>query len=274
MTRGAQRAVARFPQIEQQRRSGLPQDLIVNLTSYPVRYPTLAATIRSLLDQSVRAERTVLWLGWDNIDALPEEVLALRDRGLEIRGCEDIGPYTKLLPALALWPDAFLVTADDDVYYPPDWLLGLCATYDPASPAIVAWRAHLAKVDALGRVAPYAEWEMATSRTRATDAGTGLFPTGVGGVLYPPGSLPAQVLRRDLFQALCPRQDDVWLYWMARLKGTPQVRVAKMLDLIEWPSSQSVGLRVDNVGADGNDRHIRAMEEVFGAFPLRASAEN
>ncbi|WP_404338485.1 hypothetical protein AB2M62_06075 [Sphingomonas sp. MMS12-HWE2-04] len=267
LARAAHAAVAAFPTIAHRKPHGLATPLIVNLTSYSARFPSLAPTLRSLLDQSVAADRTILWLADKDIAMLPEDVRQLEAHGLEIRGCDDLRSYKKLIPALALWPEAVHVTADDDVYYPPHWLAGLVAAHDPAAPSVIGWRAHLASADASGTLLPYRDWEMATSRTSA-EPGTALFPTGIGGILYPPGSLHPEVLDHARFTALCPRGDDIWFYWMARRQGLRHRRVDGWIDFVEWPASQEVGLRVDNMERDGNDRQIQAMEAAFGPFPL------
>ena len=51
------------------------------------------------------------------------------------------------------------------------------------------------------------------------------FPTGVGGVLYPPGSLNEEVFNCNVFLDICPKADDIWFYSMALLNGTPIVKV-------------------------------------------------
>lgn len=265
--RAAHAAVAAFPMIAERRQHGLTTPLIVNLTSFPARYATLAPTLRSLLDQSLAPDRTVLWLAEQDIAALPAAVRQLEAHGLEIRSCDDLRSYKKLIPALELWPDAVHVTADDDVYYPPDWLAGLVAAHDPAAPAVIGWRTHGVRTDAAGAVLPYQDWELATART-AADPGAALFPTGIGGVLYPPGSLHPDVLDRARFTALCPQGDDIWFYWMARRQGIRQRRVDGWIDFVEWPASQDVGLRASNLQGDGNDRQIKAMEAAYGPFPL------
>ncbi|MEG3174735.1 hypothetical protein U1872_00720 [Sphingomonas sp. RB3P16] len=266
--REAVTAVQRFPRIARRESHGLPTELIVTLTSYPGRFATLAATIKSLLDQQILPDRTVLWLGHDDVAKLPEDVLELASHGLEIRGCEDIRSFTKLIPAMTEWPGATLVTADDDVYYPPNWLGGLVEAHRADPDNIIAWRAHVARADPEGRLARYVDWEFATSRTHVDEPFAALFPTGVGGVLYPSGSLHPDVFDQDAFTTLCPRNDDVWFYWMAKRAGTRHSRVDGWIDLIEWPSSQQIGLRVDNVEGDGNDRQIRAVEGAYGAFPF------
>ena len=56
------------------RQHNLPRELIVSLTSYPRRYPTLDFTLRSLLDQVERPDRVILWLTDAEISCLPDAV--------------------------------------------------------------------------------------------------------------------------------------------------------------------------------------------------------
>ena len=125
MYAAAERAVAGFPRIREQRPHGLQNSVVVSLTSYPPRFPYLDKTIKSLLDQSVKADHTLLWIAVDDIEHLPEAVRSLTSHGLQIKTCEDIRSYKKIIPALEAFPEATIVTADDDVYYKPDWLEGL-----------------------------------------------------------------------------------------------------------------------------------------------------
>ena len=57
-------------------------------------------------------------------------VTRLRAYGLEIRFCENLRSYKKIIPALQEYPDAILVTADDDWLYTQDWLAGLWHPYE------------------------------------------------------------------------------------------------------------------------------------------------
>lgn len=261
--RRAERAVARFPRVRGRRPHGLAYRLVVSLTSYPARYPTLAKTLKSLLDQDIAADRTILWLGHGDVAALPPEVRALEAHGLEIRACEDVRSFTKLIPALHAFPDAGIVTADDDIYYGPGWLAGLVAAARSRPGAIVAHRCHLAFRNPDGSFRPYGEWHMAAPARADTPDGL-LFPTGVGGVLYPPGALDPRVLDAAIFRALCPRADDVWFFWMARLAGTEQHGLGSTAWTIAWDGSQDVALFHQNWLAGENDPQIAAMQDRFG----------
>src|SRR5690606_16613106 len=97
--------------------------LVVSLTTIPERMPFLRPVLDSLLEQDRAPDRIVL--------ALPERSLRSgrpypEPRGLpsgvDILGCADTGPSTKLLPVLGAESGALIVAVDDDVIYPVDFL--------------------------------------------------------------------------------------------------------------------------------------------------------
>lgn len=241
---------------------GLRTPLVVSLTSYPPRFGSLDLVLRSLLGQSVRADRVVLWLAEGDERLLPPAVTCL---GVDIRLCPNWRSYKKIVPALMEWPDAHVVTADDDVYYGPDWLEGLVRH---AGAGVVCHRAHRVALDPQGIPRPYADWRR---NLDAPDRSALVFPTGVGGVLYAPGVFHPDVCQADLFQSLAPTADDVWLYWMHRLAGSRPAKTGGRFRILEWRGTQEQTLRAGNLAGDGNDRAIRALVERYG-FPAEAPA--
>ena len=170
---------------------GLPTELIVSLTSFPPRFGILSLTLRSFLLQTVKADHTVLWIAHADIASLPKDVTDLQAAGLEIRTTDDTKSYKKIVPALDAFPDAFICTADDNVYYWPTWLEQLVngLLLEPPTTmkrVVVCHRAHRITLDPQGHFRPYQHWLQDVFETGKS---TSLFPTGMGGVLYPPGIL-------------------------------------------------------------------------------------
>ena len=61
------------------------QKIIVSLTSYPERFRYLHLTVKSLLLQTVKPDKIILYLGDDARDApLPEALVRLKKKGLSI----------------------------------------------------------------------------------------------------------------------------------------------------------------------------------------------
>jgi hypothetical protein len=245
-------------------RHSLAGTLIVSMTSYPPRFPTLALTMRCLLGQSVRPDRIILWIAERDEKELPAEVLALQPYGFEIRTTRDIGSFKKIIPALEAFPEAIIATADDDVYYWRTWLAELTSAWSGSTNEIVCHRANGIVRDVAGRPRPYCEWPMGVASQGRSAA---IFPTGVEGVMYPPGSLSARVLDSETFLKVCPRGDDVWLYWMARLAGSEFRLTGYGRRPCMWRNSQQVALYRVNVLQDGNDEQIGAMIDKFGWPP-------
>lgn len=242
----------------------LSGELIVSLTSYPARFGTLHLTLGCLLDQSVKADRTILWIAHDDLNRVPDAVRELERHGLEIRGCEDLRSYKKLIPALEAFPSAYIATADDDVYYAPAWLEQL--VHGTGQGIIACHRAHRLRRSAGGALENYLEWDFAVADRQSGKRSADILPTGIGGILYPPHSLDSRVTNREMFQRLCPDGDDLWFYWCARMAGTLYRKVGGKFRMISWPGTQDDSLWLSN-SAGGNDRMIRALEKEFGPLP-------
>jgi hypothetical protein len=260
----AMKLLDRFPRHADAPRHALPSRLIVSLTSYPARFGSLHLTIKSLLDQSVRPDQVILWVDHAAAAAVPQAVKNLEGGLFSVKATEDVRSFTKIVPALFEYPDAFIVTADDDIYYPDFWLQRLTDAFDPAHPTIVYHRGHRIRRRADGQFAPYADWERRVKDQGSLLPGVDVFPTGVGGVLYPPGSLPRQTTDRALFERLSPTCDDSWLYFMWRqtlwkAKRAPGI----MPKFVEWPTSQQQSLQAFHRGGK-KDEHLRALSEHFG----------
>ena len=107
--------------------------LIVSLTSFPERMYDLHFCLYSLLTQTLKPDEVILWLAaeeFPNKEAdLPQKVLQLKDNGLTIKWCENIGSYKKLIPTIREYPNDIIVSADDDIFYPAEWLERLYNSY-------------------------------------------------------------------------------------------------------------------------------------------------
>jgi hypothetical protein len=241
---------------------GLDREVIVSLTSYPARYKTLSWTIRSLLQQSVAADHTILWVTDSDFSELPPDVLELRSQGLEIRTYPvNYKSYLKIIPALELFPTSYIVTADDDLPYWETWLEELSEEMRRTQSTSICHRAHRVTLDPNLMPLDYGDWEMAISLPAS---GALVFPTGVHGVMYDATKLHPKTTDSDEFLSLAPSADDIWLYWMVRLTQGVAVKIGKKRRVIEWHRSQVQNLRRVNIQGGGNNVALRKMIERFG----------
>lgn len=224
---------------------------VLSLSSYGPRTSSVYLTIESIGRGSVLPSRLILWLDDKAVFAdLPENLLRLRKRGLEILLCENFGPHTKYFPTIenAEVP-ALLVTADDDILYPRHWLETLVRENLSTPDQVVCFRAHRVALQS-GAIMPYRTWEACAT----TSASFLNFATGVSGVIYPRKIMQFAKDQGRKFQDCCPKQDDIWLHVMA-LRTQTRIRQidgrSRHFPMI--PSSQETSLMSVNVGGNQND---------------------
>lgn len=91
--------------------------VIVTLTSYGPRLGNLPTVLDTIFCQTVPPDLVVLNLAHDEI--VPTEVLNyLLEHNVEINRVPDTKVYKKLIPTLKKYPDAVVISIDDDWLYP------------------------------------------------------------------------------------------------------------------------------------------------------------
>lgn len=194
--------------------------LIISLTSYTERYKDLPKTLYSLLNQSIKPDRIILWLDEEKNDLLsiPYEVSQFIKNGLEIRFVKDLRSYTKSIYAFKEFSDCIIVNADDDIFYPKNWLKALYLSYIAHPSDIQVHRAHRVNLSK-----PYEKWD---KHVKEESARYDNLLTGVGGVLYPPNCFTKEILRKDIFLKYASTADDIW-FWVMALVHNRKIRVVK-----------------------------------------------
>ena len=123
--------------------------------------------------------------------------------------------------------------------------------------------------DGKGKLLPYNDWEWCCKEQGFSDL---LFPTGVGGTLYPPHSLDEEVKNEEVFTRICPAADDVWFKAMSLKKGTPVCRVetyhANGEEYLMDGETQDMALSNQNVGQSMNDSQIDAVFTKYNLYHL------
>lgn len=246
-------------------------EIIVSLTSFPPRYRTLHKTLRTLLSQSARPDRVILWLANEDMPLLPEKVRRLEAKGLEIRACADFRSFKKLVPSLKAFPDSWIVTADDDLYYDRHWLHDLVAAAEVGAPfpVIVCHRAMRMPRDP-AQLVQSASWSEPTSDERTLVPSDDLYPTTGAGVLYPPHSLHGDATKQELFDELSPTCDDTWFTWMGYMAGSRVKRsTVHQRRLRAWFKTTTGSLWLHNYAEEGGrrkvDTYLRNMITRYGA---------
>jgi len=255
--------IKKTPGITQHQRNEL---LVVSLTTYPKRFSVVHLTIESLMSQTVKPDKIILWLAKEEVTArgLPEKILKLQNRGLEIKVVnENIRSYKKLVYSLKDFPQSYIITCDDDVIYPASFIDGIYKKSKAFPKSVIAYRcSEMLKADDKS-LQPYVSWRIPSSNRPSFN----LFPTGVGGVLYPPHSLDKRVTNKDLFMELSPLGDDIWFKAMALLNKTKTVMVQEeSIDFPVIPNSQDSALWHVNVFESKNDEQLKNVFDYFKLY--------
>lgn len=230
---------------------------VVSLTSFGKRARTVAFTIESIAQGELLPSRLLLWLDEPALLATPSAMLArLKSRGVEVLQSENWGPHKKYFPFVSSQNafDVPLVTADDDVLYPANWLSTLMTRYRAYATDVHCYRARVAGMSE-GRLTPYTTWRECST----TEPSHRHFSIGMAGVLFPPSVLQQLKNSGSNFRETCPRTDDIWLNLQAQRVGARvrQVRPAPEYFML-LPGTQKSGLLHSNV-QDGNDSALNAV---------------
>ncbi len=202
-----------------------PAGPVLSLTTQPHRLELVFYAIESIACGRRKPSRLHLWITDEKSYLnLPSTLQRLASRGLEIHLTEDLGPHTKYYPYVNREAkfDAPLVTADDDVIYPQEWLEQLTQGYEANPSAIHCFRAHRIRM-ATARPTPYNSWAPCED-TRPSHLN---FITGVSGVVYPPEYLLYLKQYGTAFTRCCPHSDDIWLTVIALRGG---FKIAQLYD--------------------------------------------
>lgn len=191
------------------------EQLIVSLTTFPARIDGIHYVIETLLMQTVKPDKVILWLANDQFPdrKLPENLTCLERYGLTISWCRDLRSYKKLIPTLLNYPDAVIITADDDMYYHSKMVERLYKAYLKESNYI-----HCHRVT---------KFVMKDDKFATVAGGYDIYPhpsylhklTGGSGCCYPPHSLYKDITDDSLFMTLAPTNDDIWFWLMAAMNG-------------------------------------------------------
>lgn len=243
-------------------------DIIVSLTTYGKRLNDVAFTIESIMQQTMKPNRIILWLE-DGLKEqhLPEALKNQMSRGLEIDYCKDIRSYKKLIPTLKLYPEAAIITIDDDALYEYDLLEHLISAYINQPQYIHASRVHRIRIEK-NVVQSYKKWNQ-----RIEELGPHRlnFAVGIGGILYPPGILGEGVLNEDVFMDICRYADDIWFYAMAVkmevLVNKVFTRDSHGQDYLSNYKVQEYALsKINAHGKNLNDSQFREVFSKYGLF--------
>ena len=192
-------------------------NVYVSLTSIFQNQYILSKTLHSLLNQTLKPDKIVLYLSVepylvdvgfkDNLITNSE----LRDTlkgNIDVIFVDNTGPYRKLLPLLKdKWEqDCVIITVDDDTVYHPELVENLVNDYNRYD-CVINYRGFTPDIDKIEQLT-YEKRNPTIIHKHIFN-----FPTGKGGILYHPKffrSTGDLIFRQDMINLSCPTADDVW----------------------------------------------------------------
>ena len=199
------------PKLELNRKKQESKTIIASLTSFPARINYTHISIECLMRQSMKPDRIILWLAEEQfpkkINDLPQSLLNLKKRGLEIMFCDDIRSHKKYFYSLLNYPQSKVIMFDDDIYYHKDIVKRLTEHSKKNPHSITASRVHKMKFKE-GKLLPYRNW---TKNYQANKSDLYLLHTSGNGTLIPSKEILDDIIfDKSLIKNLSPNSDDVW----------------------------------------------------------------
>lgn len=253
--------------------------IVVSLTSFPGAIDYASGAVESILKGKLLPDKLVLYVTLSQFGdrQLPKRLHELEKENdiFEIRDYQDdIKSYRKLIPAIKDFPDSIVVTIDDDVAYHPEMLRSLMKWHARYPDHIIAQRAKRILLHK-----PYRKWKKYRWYNfifnRVHDQGFLNLPTGVGGVLYPPGALKSEMLDTNLFTSLAPTADDIWFWAAATANSTKILPVPFGYNKPKGLGKpKELSLKTLNFKG-GTDRNLEYFEAILEKYPeIRQRVEN
>lgn len=247
---------------------GAPRDkkIIVSLTSYPGRIESTYYAIKSLMSQSMKPDRIILWLSALQFPdkKLPQSFEKLKKAGLEIRFTEDdLRSHKKYYYILQEQkPDELVITFDDDLIYEKKAIQRLYEKHFEYPDCVICNR---------GVSLLYSK----ETGIKRRPLGTGLFTDdGVGspsslvapstgaGCLYPFGIMPESTFNKDDIINKAFTTDDLWIWYNCLRKGVKVIKTKKISRaLSEVYKSQNEKLfLINGIIGNENDRVLSRFD--------------
>ena len=185
--------------------------VIISLTSYKHRIKDIIPTLKTLNNQSVKADKIVLYIAFEDEEYLYPELTNY----CEIRLCKDTRSHKKFN---GFWdfPDCYVATADDDLLYDADWLKTLLQACQLSPNCVAAHNTF--------RLGDFSFTSLATRKNNASSL-NGTFHMYVmsgAGVMIQPGTAEKITELKDAWK-FSPYCDEKPLSVILKAKGIPVV---------------------------------------------------
>ena len=240
------------------------EKVIVSLTSYPARIQYVHVAIKSLMVQTYKPDRIILYLASEQFPTkeLPSELTELEKYGLEIIWMHDIYGHKKYYYSVINQNDnEVVITFDDDIIYPKNAIKRLMKTHKRFPGCVVCERGQTIDKKKLNNPG---KWRVISS-LGVKKPTYSMNPSPGGGCLIPKGAFHTDATNEEKIRALAYKNDDLWYMFMCAENKTRMVKTRKYhktFSVVE--GSQGEQMAMENV--HGN-RNVEIMKGLVDAYP-------
>ena len=242
--------------------------IIASMTSFPARIAYVHLAIKSLMLQSCKPDRIILWLANEQFPdhTLPDTLTGLQQYGLEIRWCDDLYGHKKYYYCIQEQkPDEVVITFDDDIIYSVDCIKRLMEKHKEFPDCLVCERAQARKGVKQSNLDNPGRWKV-ISDVGCKVPSFGLNPSPGGGCLIPYGAFYKDAYDEAKIRELAYKNDDLWYMFMAAENGTRTVKTRKYHKIFTLVAgSQVVQMATENVVGNKN---VIVMKNLAQHYPL------
>ena len=235
-------------------------EITVSMTSYPARIGYVPTVVKSILNQTWKADRVLLWLAEEQFPRkeaeLPGELTGLTDETFIIRWCDDLKPHKKYYYAFQETKEGVIINFDDDCILADYQIELLLLSYIRHPEAVSSTRAHLMAITDNGRLLDYQYW-IKQSDIMLNKPCMQLIATGVGGILYPVGIFSEDLYDKAAISKTCLMADDLWLKAHEVMSDIPVVLACSYKGIELVTGSQESSLWQNN--QNENDRQMKEI---------------
>ncbi len=259
--------MAKLPENGINRTEKREETVTLSLTSFPARIEKAYYAIKSLMIQSYKADRIVLWLAESQFPErkLPANFDKLIERGLTVRWCEDLRSHKKYHYALQEQrKDELVITYDDDIIYEYDSVEKLIKAHSVHKDCIICNRGHDIRFDTDGKLLPYKDWKVHSS-TGVDNPTYDLMPSTGNGCLYPFGCMPPVTFDWNTAKENALTADDIWMRFCSLQNNTQIVKTKETIATlcIVFGSQRERLTQVNDIEGENQ----RVIERLLRLFP-------
>lgn len=236
--------------------SVINEELIVSLTSFPKRINDVWMVIDSIYRQTMRPKLICLTLSIKEFPKkkkdLPTRLLQYQKYGLKIIWIENnLKPHNKYQTVMQQYPDKYIITIDDDIYYRKDLILHLWRLSQKFPNCICANNASSILNEHL-ELESYNKWQH--KNVIPYNPSHNYLAKGYNGIIYPPSVFKnKEAFNEKLIMQTCLKADDLWLKANELINNVKVVKGDYYPTAIELSGSQKVTLMKTNTSNINNE---------------------